>query len=284
MGMNGTTDARALSASLQDALAAAGARASRAGRPLLIVFADTRFGRIIDNWRRHIDAVGAGPFLVLALDDTLESRLRGEGVAVARAEFDGSTYDLWVRRSVIFAHLAASGIDFVHSDADAIWHRDVQPSLLADGQDLVFSQGTILPRDALDRWGFVLCCGLFAVRASPASARFLAAASLRTAALRDDQLAINQILAEADIAWQRADMARRWVRYGGARFEIHDRVLHGEAASMGLRIALLPHAEYPRLPLPRSPGVAVSHPLTPAEAGAKEAALRALGLWREEGA
>ena len=58
----------------------------------------------------------------------------------------------------MFYHLIACGIDFVHSDADAVWLRDPIPEYFGPGEtaDLVASQGTRHPPDVFGRWGFVL--------------------------------------------------------------------------------------------------------------------------------
>ncbi|HYF09123.1 MAG TPA: putative nucleotide-diphospho-sugar transferase [Acetobacteraceae bacterium] len=266
---------------IQPALRAAAALAATTARPPIIVCADSGFGRILDNWLRHLEAAAAGPALVLALDDALEARLAGQGVPLAPFRHDGTTQDLWVRRAQLFASLAAAGVSFIHSDADAVWHRDVQGGLLAGGHDLVFSQGTFLPAAAVERWGFVLCCGLFAVRAGPASAAALRAVAEHAVTLRDDQVAMNLVLAGAGVSWRREGLRRQSIRMAGGVFDVFDRSLEGHCATWSLRVSLLPQAMVTRLPVPPRPETAVSHPLTPSDAAAKEAELRRLGCWRE---
>jgi hypothetical protein len=67
----------------------------------------------------------------------------------------------------------AQAIHLINSDLGAVWLADPRPECFADtALDVVFSQGMYEP--AYVAWGFVLCCGFFALRANTASARFFA--------------------------------------------------------------------------------------------------------------
>ena len=57
-----------------------------------------------------------------------------------------------------------NNIDFVHSDADAVWLKNPLISFGKTAFDLLASQGTIWPLDVFEQWRFVLCCGFLGSR------------------------------------------------------------------------------------------------------------------------
>jgi hypothetical protein len=254
----------------------AAAAVLRRDGPVPVVFADAAAAYLIDNWLAHARAAGVARVLLLALDGVVAARPAPPGGAVVPVPFAGDLGDLWLRRLDVFAVLAAAGIDFIHSDLDAVWLADARPACFADpALDLVFSQGTFLPAEAHAAWGFVLCCGLFAVRAGPAAARFLAAVRARAAEERDDQVAVNRLLLEGGVAWAREGAEAYAIGQGGQRFTCHRRMLRGAGA--GVRVGLLPFHRVPRLAT-AGPAL-VKHPHATREPAARIAALRRSGVW-----
>ncbi|MEQ8717472.1 MAG: putative nucleotide-diphospho-sugar transferase [Acidimicrobiales bacterium] len=92
--------------------------------------------------------------------------------------------------------------DLIHTDLDAFWLRDPVPRLADIDADLVFSIEYGLPKDIVDRWGFVLCCGFFAARSTPTTKAFFDRWRAAVAEHEDDQKAINYLLAEMGVAWE----------------------------------------------------------------------------------
>lgn len=247
--------------------------------PVTIVFADAAYASVLANWLAHVRALSIENVLVIALDAETHAATNARGIACARLRETSSRAELWIRRVELFAALVDAGIDFVHSDADAVWLRRPFAALYGQGVDIAFSQGTIWPPDVLAHWGFVLCCGLFAVRAGPAAASFFAAVADRMTAEPDDQIAVNRTLLQLGIVWRNTQQSvtRTW---RGSPFRTFNDPVVGTCA--GLSVALMPHAEFPRLPEASSRAL-VAHPIASAPAGPsqerRQSTLRRLGLW-----
>lgn len=252
--------------------AVAKARELAASRPVSIVFANGDYEPVLANWFAHAEAAGASNVLTFALDEKISSFAAGRGLPFHRLPAVSSRRDLWVLRTEVFEALAAAGVDFIHSDADAIWLRNPCEHLFPPGADMTFSPGTRHPPDVANQWGFVLCCGLFAVRGGDVTAGFFKAVRDRATTDGDDQVAVNRTLRDQGIAWQPAEGER--LEWNGRPFHAFSRTRVGRTAD--LAVAVLPHAQFPRLPEP-SPDAIVWHPTGKDPV---EARLRRLGLWR----
>jgi hypothetical protein len=246
---------------------------------LPIVFATTGFSVLLKNWLTHACAAGVTRPLVIAMDDLLAESLAGAGIKAIRHGFDGTLADFWLQRTLIFEALANQGIDFIHSDVDAVWLKDPRPFCFADGGfDLVFSQGTTHPVEIWRKWGFVLCCGLFAARARPATAAFFSSVRSLAARVGDDQVVVNFLLEQNGLTWSTEGVASYELTVRTQIFTCYRQMLEGASDRLGLRVGMLPHHLVPRLPV-AAPDALVKHPLGPAGASAKEPILRAAGCW-----
>lgn len=189
----------------------------------------------------------------------------------------------------MFRNLVGAGQDFVHSDADAIWLRDPVEDWMSTDTDMIFSQGTIHPSDAHAAVGFVLCCGLFRINATAASARFLDLVAEHVVSTGDDQYSVNEVLRTNGAAWDKATVPDYRLRMRGKPFSCWKNPIEGECAQLGLRVALIPHSVVQRIhdPIDTNGRVCVKHLLTPKKAGEKLDRLRREGLlfiredWRE---
>jgi len=271
-----------LPASVRHDLSRAVAMLAPAGEALPIVFATDNFAPLLSNWLRHTKAAGVTGSLVVAMDQGLFDRLARAGIACVRHGYNGTFGDLWYQRTLVFEWLAAAGIDFIHSDADAVWLRDPRPLCFADaGFDLVFSQGINFPAETWRDWGFVLCCGLFAVRAKPATATFFAAVRAAATSVKDDQVAVNILLQQSGLSWSEAGRnSYQLASRQGQAFTCHRQMLSGFSAGFGLRVGLLPHHRVPRLPI-LGVDALVRHPVGPPDPVAKAALLRSVGCWMD---
>ena len=144
--------------------------------------------------------------------------------------------------------------------------------------EAVFSQGTFHPEQAHAAWGFVLCCGLFALRGGAASAHFLEAVRERARVELDDQAAVNLVLLESGMRWQQADAEQ--VEFAGRVFSTYRTMLRGRSETLGLDVGLLPHHRVARVP-EAAGGAIVRHPASPREPRAKIQVLRQYGVWHE---
>lgn len=262
----------------QDELLAA-ARMARAQGPVPLVFASEPALYLLDNWLNHSRRAGVNNTVLVALDDAVASHPCGAGCVVVRAPFDGDFAALWLLRLHVFELLASNGIDFVHSDLDAVWLGDVRPECFADASlDLVFSQGLCFPLEAHAAWKFVLCCGLFSVRANAASNAFLAAVRDRWNTEKDDQVAVNLVLLDNDIAWQQDLPQSYQITFGGRSIACYPHMLRGLCRAQGLNIGMLPFHRVPRLAGPAAHAV-VRHPYSTRDRAERIRALQQSGAW-----
>jgi hypothetical protein len=169
------------------------------------------------------------------------------------------------------------GIDVVHSDADAVWLADPMADLLGSSQlDLVFSQGSVWPDDVHKRWGFVLCCGLFSIRANSQTLEFVSRWRSLLQDDGDDQRALNRLLLHEDVAWP--EMESYSLSYKDQDFTcFHERMV---GRTTELSVGLLPHRFYQRIAEPDSPAK-VKHLLSDKNQSDVIQTLKANGCWIE---
>lgn len=272
--------ATVLPATVGDAITAAiGRRASDAG-PVPLVFATGNFTELLENWLVHACAAGVREPLVIAMDNALSLPAQSDALMVPYG-FDGSLSDLWFRRALVFEFLSARGVDFIHSDVDAVWLRDPRPICFADGgADLMFSQGGAYPEEIWRRWGFVLCCGLFAARANAKTAALFTKVRALAERIPDDQVAVNALLEQNGVSWKTAGHETYALQdRRGRSFTGYRQILEGTCEALGLRIGLIPHHLVPRLAIAGVDAV-VRHPLGPGDPAQKAEILRAVGCWK----
>jgi hypothetical protein len=256
---------------------------SDASEPLVLTFANSAYTPLLRHWLRRTCQLGVRP-CVIALDNDVEKTARSFEADVYRMEIGPGLPALWLRRVQLFRSLARLGVDFVHSDVDAIWLRNPVPFMLDTGADLVASQGTVWPPDVVDAWGFVLCCGLFLARGKNSVANlFDEVASRRTDIERgDDQAAFNRTLHDNSPAWDLdSTTPPRSGSWQGISFNTYPETVH--ARTKDLHVAMLPYEICPRLPEPPTGPAMVAHPLAPKQLDAKIALLEQLGLWSPSG-
>jgi len=247
--------------------------------PVPVIFASEPALYLLDNWLEHARRAGLNNTILIALDDAVAAHSCGAGCVTVPARFDGDFAALWLLRLNVFELLASNGIDFVHSDLDAVWLGDVRPECYADpALDLVFSQGLFFPLQAHAAWKFVLCCGLFSVRAGLASANFLAAVRERWITEKDDQVAVNLVLLDNNIAWQDRTADRYEITIGARSMTCYQHMLRGVSATQGVTVGLLPFHRVPRLPGPVANAV-VRHPYSTRDSASRILALRQSGVW-----
>ena len=246
--------------------------------PLVLCFVDGTYSVLIGNWMAHLRRLGIDNVAICALDDTAFAVAEQEGAAAYRVASQKTLADLWRLRAEFFMALLRAGVDFVHSDVDAIWLRDPLPRLRGLNADLVFSQGKTWPPDVHKVWGFVLCCGLFSARATPAVAGLFERVCVRIASERDDQLSVNRELRDGGILWRRPSVSQI-CGYGDRAFRVFDEPVRG--AAEGFSVAMLPHRECTRFPMHPDGTTLVAHPSSPKSPDEKKRFLSHFGLWRD---
>ncbi len=188
--------------------------------PVTIVFGMFGWRHTIVRWAEHARRAGCSHYRIVCMDDGIAEFLRERGEAhravalhdlvpdAPRVDFDAMDrrarmQALTPLRVKVFVRLAATGCDFIHSDADAFWLRDPRPWLSArPDHDLICSQGTTFPRAHYHRHHFVLCAGFFFCRANERTRAYFEQVSTLAERYLDDQVGMNASLL--------ADPAGRW--------------------------------------------------------------------------
>lgn len=248
------------------------------GKPVTIVFSDHNYSELLKNWLAYACRSDAPNIVVIAVGRGVTDAIKHWPVLSIEIPAVRSTSEFWHIRVKFFAALAAYGVDFIHSDADAIWIQHAFPNLFQPGTDITFTQGTVWPIDVLKKWDLVLCCGLFAVRASAKTANFFSSVELQMETIQDDQCAINRELASMDLNWFKPQ-TNTIVNFKGTQFRIYDETVQGTARD--ITVSLLPHRLFPRLAEENAEAV-IAHPLTPKNSDDKIKTLRRLKLWHSD--
>jgi hypothetical protein len=222
------------------------------------------------NWLVAMAVIEIDSYLVVALDRELYDFLRARGIPTVFSELRGDLSALWIRRVNIFSALCVAGIDFVHSDVDAIWIRDPRDAYLraTSGADLIISQGTVWPPDVHRQFGFVFCCGLFQMRSTAHTQRLLHDLNRHVQVTGDDQVSLNRLIAARAPRWQIEAGESYYVEGAGKRFLCARSVIHGTSPD-GMRLEVLPHHLFQRVPVRSSEKPFVVHPLTPKDSAEK---------------
>jgi chondroitin 4-sulfotransferase 11 len=207
------------------------------GRSLVVVFVNSPYLPVFDRWltcfRAHCDT----GLLAVALDDAAHEAMLRRGVSSAHIPLEGfaeflsvkrqskgevdKLWSLWHLRIRVFQRVIQSGIELVHSDADALWLGDPLPGLSALSQDFITSVGLKHPRAIAKEWGFVICMGFFILRSTPAASTLLERLlQVMEDEHPDDQVAMNSLVKDLGISWTAAG----------------DGGHHGHIAAMGLSI------------------------------------------------
>jgi hypothetical protein len=262
-------------AAIPTIVAATRARASNG--LTIIVFADSRYREVLLNWLVALSLNRIDNYLVVALDEPLYAWLGRHDIASVLSPVSAGLSALWYRRVQIFSALCAAGIDFVHSDADAIWLRDPSADYFSEPDtELVISQGTVWPRDVHQRFGFVLCCGLFRLRSTPRTQRLLSQLEADVLATGDDQVSLNRLVLNHSSSWriERADAYQ--LEGQGLEFLCSRSAMRG-LSSDGLSVSVLPHHLFRRVPVTAAETPYVMHLLTPKDPVAKMNAFAGYG-------
>ena len=246
-------------------------------RPLVVSFANSDYLGVLANWLVGFRRLGLPMPRIYCLDERTQRWARRWGCSTRLMEWDGDLAGLWKMRISVFADLADKGVDFIHSDLDAVWLRDpvADPELTAPEADMVFSQGTVWPRDVFDKQDFVLCCGWFLMRPSEAVKGFLNALGEHVEETGDDQVSLNRLLGET--AWSTDQVRSYRLAHKADLFRCWQGAVRGRNDEFGLDIALAPHGRIQRVDDPW-PEPAIRHVLTPKSAEDKLTALFEQGL------
>ena len=209
--VQGVQEERSMKSSTKDAkrLAETVMRAAGDQGYVAMVFCDSRFKRVLENWLLFAESCGEKfPILICALDEALANEMTDRGYPTYHVPWAGQLPDLWRIRVRVIEQVLSLGIDVVHSDADAVWRSSPMPFLREHASsDVVISQGTGFPVTALKSWGYVLCCGFVYFKSTKPTLWLLGYLSTAAQKARgfSDQQVLNKLLIERELAWELPD-------------------------------------------------------------------------------
>jgi len=244
--------------------------------PPTIIFANYAYREIADNWIRAISRLKVINFWFIALDQDMHDYLTSKNVQTILVKCEKGLQTLWKLRIQLFRTLVDSGIDFIHSDADAIWLRDPIERYYTEqkGIDLIASQGTIWPPDVFNQWNFVLCCGFFVLRANKRTARLLRELEADVELSGDDQISINRLVFQRNMQWVIKSSYR--LPFRNVQLLLSKNMIIGKGDS--LTVGIIPFSEVPRLHLDNNKPY-IEHPLAPKDNYKKKQLFQEIGLW-----
>ena len=211
---------------------------------IIIVFANNDYLPVLNNWMNAIKRLDIKNYLIIALDEKLHNELSERNIPAIIRECNIKTENLWIHRIMVIQEILEHGIHVLHSDADAVWFKNPLNGYIHNGNfDMIFSQGTIWPREIYHKWGFVLCCGLFYVKSNTATLKFFDELKIRVEIDKDDQISINKLLDDNLINWEMKDGYN--LSYNNNIFRCFNDVITGTTSDM--KIALLPHSKFQRV-------------------------------------
>ena len=248
----------------------------------IIVFANSRYRIILENWLICFRSVSSRPCIIVSMDNYLSKNLVGKIDRNQIVEVNApnvSDRESWlefmrVQISVLRACLDM-GYDTLVSDIDAIWVKDALVDLNDIDDDLVFSPGSFQPPEALKAWGFVLCCGFFLSRARSSVIKFYDKVFERMET-EGDQPSINKELLSRGINWGEVNRYTLFSKGEKKIFGLNN-TLKGQ--SKDLSIAVLPNYQFQRIVENRDKAIVV-HPGAPKNPFKKALTLAKLGLWK----
>jgi len=175
---------------------------------ILLTFVSKCYEPIFDLWLKYITQFGTSGLCVIALDEEIYTILQDKEIPsvlmnVGKNITHETKGSLWLQRVRLFRGLVDHDINIIHSDADAFWFKDMRKVLEDYDSDLVFSMAFGMPKSIVNEWGFVLCCGFFKINSNEKTKAFMRDFEKICGELLDDQVAINTLLKNQDVSWQR---------------------------------------------------------------------------------
>jgi len=257
-----------------------------ANKRAVIVFATWSYREILSNWVSVAPPRITQDLVVHAyglLYPILLRRLGHRVVTVSRRRPTRS--GLWRDRVMAILSYLELSVEVVVCDADAVVLTDFTDELSAVEGDLLVSQGVGHPKEVFNAWhGFTLCCGFAVYRPTDRTISLMRKVSAHSMGERyDDQTALNTVLLENNLVWD-SSRTQYFIEDGKRKIRCFSENLIGtvsEGELLGLRVILLPHASYRRMPNSNeSSNPKVFHPLPKVGKGkGVKQSLQENGLW-----
>ncbi len=181
-----------------------GPTAAASGGYVVLTTVNRRFLGMFDLWFRYYAATGIRwPVHVLATDARARAAMgvrvsRGQPLVVHAPETRHAA--VTVRRLDVLKALLDRGFDVVSTDLDAFWLSERTSGLPDRRFDVQLSVAAYgWPPEAIEAWGFSLCCGFSIIHSNPSTRMLLDQWIARCVV--DDQKALNHLLVDHGVSW-----------------------------------------------------------------------------------
>ena len=171
----------------------------------VVSFVDAEYEDIGKRWYHRLSNLGYKTHYLVALDDEVYDKLEKAKLRVLRApgftlEKGGDLSDFWRFRLTYLADEIKRGHNVLLSDVDVIFAHHYDPVVIFNKAgdeevDIYHSLGAGWPHSAKKQWGFSICMGFSAFRATRATEQILEAAVkvCDHEAHCDDQVVMNEL-------------------------------------------------------------------------------------------
>jgi hypothetical protein len=224
---------------------------------IIVAISSNQYSDVALSWAKSMQDLNITNYLIIAMEEELHAKLKDNNINVAYKPFvvDKDLGSFWVFRLKVIKSLLDSGVNVIHSDTDALWLKNPLHKYFYDSKfDVLASQGTIWPHDIVEKWGFVLCCGLIYYKSSPSNLLFFKELIKKSIEVKEDQTALNRILFEEGINWD-YDKEDYILTHNNRKFKCFNKIVSGKCRD--LLFGLLPHHLFQRFCEPdKSPYVA----------------------------
>ena len=172
----------------------------------IVGFANAAYEDVAKLWYYRLQNLGYDYHHIVAVDDEVYDKFSRAGLRVERApDFTlvkgADLGSFWQFRLRYLLETLKRGQNVLMSDLDVIFAHHYDPNVVFnqvedENVDVFHSLGTAWPKEAHDKWGFSLCMGFAAFKATPAATALLEAAvhvCEREGDACDDQVVMNDI-------------------------------------------------------------------------------------------
>ena len=229
---------------------------------LIITFCNDDYKNLAIIWENQLKKVNINNYIVISTDNEAYLYLKSHNVNTKLDIYDKSV-TFWVYRMNIFRKLFLENEYkyYMHCDLDAIIKKPFYHDLINNypNIDMFFSQGTIFPKQHLEKHNFVLCCGFFCLKSNKNVKKFLKNYCLKLKQINDDQIAINLEL--IDTVWQNESLKKYELPKGKKKFTYYDQNITGFNSTYNLKTMLISFFNIQRIKI-NNDGY-IYHPLTP---------------------
>jgi len=161
---------------------------------------------IFEIWYRNMMRLGIRNILLIALDPLAAKRAEERDIPFWYLPIFGFQKSvrrlIWTDTLKVRQKILNLGVNYLHSDADAIWLADARSDVFDQRADIVSSTALGTPQSALDAWGFVLCLGFYSVRSTEYTRAMYDRYIEYTKSLGHDQNGLNQMLLDYGFEWR----------------------------------------------------------------------------------